>query len=196
MTARSGLSVLIEELRGMTEAGTAEYTVGSTVYWSDDAMQIALDNHRQDVYFEQMRSNPFQGAGGTLNYLEYTTPLGDLEQTTGGTAVFFVQDSVGNNIGSALWTMDYRRGILTFGTTTHGTTLYATYRTYDLNAAASEIWQKKSAHYAPSTFDFSTDNHSIKRSQIYEHAIDQAKFFQGISRSAISTVDRFRGDVW
>jgi hypothetical protein len=190
------MSALIEELRGMTEAGTSEYTVGTTLYWSDNAMQDVLDNHRQDLRFQSMQTIPFQGAGGTLTYLEYTSPFGALEQTTGGTSIFYVQDSTGATLGTALWSMDYRRGVLTFVNNTLGTAIYFTGRTYDLNAAAAEIWQKKAAHYAPSTFDFSTDNHSIKRSQVYDHAIAQAKFFAGISRSAIQTVMRFREDVY
>jgi hypothetical protein len=194
--ARSGMSALIEELRGMTEAGTSEYTVGTTLYWSDNAMQDVLDNHRDDLYFQPMQVTPFQGAGGTLNYLNYSLPSGALEQTTGGTSVFYVQDSAGNVQGTALWSMDYRRGVLTFANNTLGTAFYATGRTYDLNAAAAEVWNKKAAHYAPTTFDFSTDNHSIKRSLVYDHAIAQAKFFSSISRNAISTVERFRGDVY
>lgn len=194
--ARSGMSALIEELRGMTEAGTSEYTVGTTLYWSDNAMQDVLDSHRQDLRFHPLQTIPFQGAGGTLNYLEYSSPFGALEQTSGGTAIFYVQDGAGATQGTALWSMDYRRGVLTFANNTLGTAFYFTGRTYDLNAAAAEIWQKKAAHYAPTTFDFSTDNHSIKRSQVYDHAIAQAKFFAGISRNAIQTVMRERGDVY
>ena len=194
--SRAGMSALIEELRGMTEAGTADYTVGSTVYWSDNSMQDILDNHREDLNFQQLMGNPYQGAGGTLTWLDYRSPVGFFEQTTGGTAIFFLQDSTGATLGTSLYSVDYRRGVVTFNSDMRGTVVYLTGRTYDLNAAAAEMWRKKAAHYAPTTFDFSTDNHSIKRSQVYDHAIDQAKFFQGISRNAISTVERFRSDVW
>lgn len=194
--ARSGLSALIEELRGMTEAGTADYTVGSTSYWPDNAIQDILDNHRQDLRFVQLQGYSNVGAGGTLTWFEHKAPLGYLEQTTGGTAILYLQDSSGATLGTALWNADYRRGIFTFVNDTAGTVIYMTGRTYDLNAAAAEMWQKKAAHYAPTTFDFSTDNHSIKRSQIYDHCIDQVKFFQGISRNVISSVQRFRSDVY
>ena len=194
--SRPGLSNLIEELRGMTEAGTADYTVGATVYWSDNSMQDILDNHRDDLNFQQLTGNPYQGAGGTLTWFDYRSPVGFFEQTTGGTAIFFLQDSTGATLGTSLYGVDYRRGVVTFNNDMRGTVVYLTGRTYDLNAAAAEMWRKKAAHYAPTTFDFSTDNHSIKRSQVYDHAIDQAKFFAGISRNAISTVERFRSDVW
>ena len=43
--ARAGMGTLIETLRGMTDAGTADYTIGATTYWSDDAVQMVLDRH-------------------------------------------------------------------------------------------------------------------------------------------------------
>lgn len=193
--ARTGMTALIEELRGLTEAGTAEYTVGTTLYWSDNALQDVLDMNRHDLYFAPLQVYPYQGAGGTLQYLEYRAPYGFLEQTSGGTAVFYVQDSTGATIGTALWSVDYRRGIVTFGSTTAGSALYLTGRSYDLNAAAASIWRKKAAHYAPSSFDFSTDNHSIKRAQVYDHAVQMAAFFDGISGGAIQSVLRERSDM-
>jgi hypothetical protein len=190
------MSALIEELRGMTEAGTADYTVGSTVYWSDNSMQDILDNHREDLHFQQLTGNPYQGVGGTLIWLDYRSPVGFFEQTTGGTAVFYLQDSTGATLGTSLYGVDYRRGVVIFNSDMRGTVVYLTGRTYDLNAAAAEMWRKKAAHYSSSSFNFSTDNHRIDKSQVYDHAVDQAKFFQGISRNAISTVERFRSDVW
>jgi hypothetical protein len=93
--ARSGMSALIEELRGLTEAGYAEYTLGTTVYWSDNALQDMLDLHRMDLKFWPMQSYPQQGAGGTLQYFEHRTGYGYFEQTSGGTEIFYLQDSTG-----------------------------------------------------------------------------------------------------
>lgn len=194
--ARSGMAALLEELRGMCEAGTSEYTVGTTVYWTDDALQNILDIHRRDFRFTPTEPRPDIVQGGTLQYFEYRAPVGYFEQTTGGSAIFYVQDSTGATIGTSLWSADYRRGILTFVNDAKGTSFYVTGRSYDLNAAAAEVWRKKAAHYAPTSFDFSTDNHSIKREQVYSHAVEQAAFFAGMSGDAIQTADRYRSDLY
>ena len=34
--ARSGMSDLIAQVRGYANAGTADFTLGTVVYWSDD----------------------------------------------------------------------------------------------------------------------------------------------------------------
>lgn len=193
--ARSGMAALIEELRGLTEAGTAEYTLGTTSYWSDNSLQDVMDLHRMDLRFAPLHSYPEQGLGGTLQWFEYRSPYGYFEATTGGTAILWLQDSTGATIGTALWSADYRRGVFTFGSNAGGTAIYLTGRSYDLNAAAAEVWRKKASHYAPSAFDFSTDNHRVDRSQVYDHALQMANYFEGMSGGAIQTVERFRSDV-
>jgi hypothetical protein len=194
--ARSGLANLITELRGFTEAGTAEYTVAGASFWTDDQMQDVLDLHRSDLIHAQLDSYPVIVSGGTLQYFEYRAPAGMFEATSGGTSIFYMQDSTGATAGTSLWTADYRRGVVTFASNTAGTVFYLTGRTYDLNAAAADIWKKKAGHYAPTAFDFSTDNHNLQRSQIYEHCLDMASRFDGMSKSAIQTVQMYRSDTW
>lgn len=202
--ARSGMAAIIDELRGLTEAGTSEYTLGTTVYWSDDALQDMLDMNRMDLVHEALTPNPII-VGGTIpsptirypyyKYLQYLSSYTFFEATNGGTDVFYIQDGTGATLGTALWGADYRRGIINLVNDALGTTLYLTGSRYDLNATAADVWRSKASHYAPSTFNFSTDNHSITRSQVFDHAIDMMKFFQGISSKAFQTVDRFRSDM-
>ena len=200
--ARSGMAALITELRSYIEAGTADYNIvgsaGTTYYWSDDQMQDVLDVHRHDIVFEQLSMYPVQVAGGSLSYLDYRSGYGYYEQTTGGTSIFYIQDSTGLIAGTSAagtYTPDYRRGQVQFATNTAGTVYYLTGRSYDLNAAAADIWRRKAAHVAPTSFDFSTDNHSISRSQVYSHALEMAKYFEGRSAGAIVSVPIFRSDV-
>lgn len=54
--------------------------------------------------------------------------------------------------------------------------------TYDLNAAASEIWAEKSAVPA-GDFDFSADGGNYSRSQVYEQCMKQSRFY-GARRKA------------
>lgn len=56
--------------------------------------------------------------------------------------------------------------------------------TYDLNAAAGAIWQEKAAALA-GNYDFSTDGQSFQRSQAYNNAIGQARYYQ--SRRKVGT---------
>lgn len=193
--ARVGMTALIEELRSLTEAGTAEYTLGTTVYWQDNALQDILDIHRLDLRFMQLQAYPDHVFGGSLVYKDYLSQYGYLEQTTGGTAILYLQDSTGATLGTALWNADYRRGMFTFVNTTNGTAVYLTGRSYDLNAAAADVWRRKAAHYAPSSFDFSTDNHSISRAQVYDHAIAMTSFFENMSGDGLNVVQRYRSDM-
>ena len=193
--ARTGMTALLEEVRGMCEAGTAEYTVGTTSYWSDNALQDILDVNRRDIVFAPLVVLPVTTSGGTLVYKEYRSPYDFLEATSGGTDILYLQDSSGATAGTSLWSADYRRGVFTFTNNTSGTTFYITGRSYDLKAAAADVWRRKAAHYAPTSFNFSTDNHSISREQVYDHCLQMANYYDGISKSAIQTVARFRSDM-
>lgn len=193
--ARVGMTAIIEELRSLTEAGTAEYTLGTTVYWSDNALQDVLDLHRLDIRFAQLKPYPNQVSGGSLVWYDYLSQYGYLEATTGGSTILWLQDSTGATLGTALWNADYRRGMFTFVNTTNGTSVYMTGRHYDMNAAAADVWRRKAAHYAPSSFDFSTDNHSISRAQVYDHAMEMAGFFENMSGDALNVVQRYRSDM-
>lgn len=194
--ARSGMANLITELRGLTEAGTADYTVGAATYWDDGQLQNILDIYRIDYIHAPLIPYPVVGTSGTSLYYEYRFNAGYFEQTTGGTAILYLQNGTGTQMGTSLWSADYRRGVFTFSADQMGTAYYITGRSYDLNAAAAAVWRKKAAHYAPTSFNFSTDNHSISRSQVYDHAIDMVKFFTGISNGAIQTVQMTRSDTW
>jgi hypothetical protein len=188
------MTALIEELRGMGEAGTADYTAGTTSYWSDNALQDILDIHRVDVVHEQLQSFPTIVTGGSLSYRDYRSASGYFEATTGGTDIFYVQNGGGTTVGTATYTPDYRRGQVIFGSDQAGTVYYLTGRSYDLDAAAADLWRRKASHYANS-FDFSTDNHSVSRSQVYQHCLDMAAHFEGKSTQAVEVGSLFRGDI-
>jgi hypothetical protein len=49
--------------------------------------------------------------------------------------------------------------------------------TYDLNAAAAQIWGEKAAALAGSSYDFSADGGSYKRSQLYEQAAKRERYY-------------------
>ena len=193
--ARTGMADLIIELRGMTEAGKSDYSIASTAYWSDNQLQDVLDTKREDIIFEQLQMYPVRIAAGSFSYQDYRSAYGFLENTTGGTAILYLQDSTGANIGTANYTADERRGQFQFSSDQAGTVYYMTGRSYDLQAAAADVWRKKAAHYAPTAFNFSTDNHTISRSQVYDHCLQMAEFFENQGGESISTIEMYRGDV-
>lgn len=193
--ARTGLAQLREVLRGMTQAGTADYSIGTANYWDDSHLDEVLDRHREDFRFEPLESYPTVGVGGTSLFYEFEVEdRENLEQTTGGTTVFYLQDSTGEFVGTAIYSVDYLRGKVTFTQDTRGTVYYATGRSYDLNAAAADIWRKKAGYYY-TAFNFSTDNHKIDREKIYQHCIEMAESFEAMSEDSVTTVDMWRSDT-
>jgi hypothetical protein len=175
----------------MVDAGTADYSQGTANFWDDNQLQVVLDRHRMDVYREGLHPIPDQ-LSGSLSWKEYRSHYVNLEATDGGSAVFIVEDSVGNNQGTANWSVDYRRGIVTFGSDQRGTAYYLTSRSYDLNGAAGEIWRMKAGH-ASKQYAFSTDGHSFQRNQILDHCMKMASYYE--SRGKVETVQIFRSDL-
>jgi len=49
--------------------------------------------------------------------------------------------------------------------------------TYDLNAAAADVWSEK-AGLAAANYDFETQGQGFSRSQAYEQAIGQARYYR------------------
>jgi hypothetical protein len=193
MSARTGLTDLLLRVRAMCDAGTADYTQtgGTAVYWDDDQLQLVLDRHRQEVTFAPLEAIPQRVGGGTVEYREYRSEYANFEKTTAGTSIFIVEDGLGANASTADYTPDYARGVVTFTNNQDGTAYYVTGRSYDLNAAAADIWRTKAAQ-AAKRFDFSTDNHSVSRSQLYKHALEMAAYYEGQQSVRVTTL--FRSD--
>ena len=191
--ARSGMSDLIAQVRGYANAGTADFTLGTVVYWSDDHIQRSLDKYRRDLYQVELEQWPTLGTAGDYTYLEYRAPYGNLES---GTAVFNLQQTNGGT--APAYTADYATGVITFTADTEGLDYILTARTYDLEAAAADVWRGKAANSAQ-YFDFKTDNHDIKKSQFHAHCMEMAAFFsqQSITQSfSVTTINRDDVNAW
>jgi hypothetical protein len=187
MTARSGMTDLITNLRGMTEAGTADYTSGVSTFWSDDQVQMILDRHKSIVDFAQM-GIVYQRTGQTWMTKIYDAGQPNWEQP------LVVKDAYGTVIGTALYTVDYDQGRVIFANDT-GMALYNVSGTiYNLYGAAAEIWRMKAAHYA-GAYDLSTDNHSLKRSQLMAQANAMAVQY-GVMANPGGSIFTERGDMY
>ncbi len=191
MSARSGLVDLIEILRGYTDAGSADYSIGTSNYWDNDHIQVVLDRHRLDIYHEPLV--PIENwAGGSIEYREYISTFGYYEKTDGGTAIFIIEDATGADVGTAHYSVDYLRGRIIFNSNTFGSAFYLTGRSYDLNAAAADIWRQKASHYALA-YNFSTDSHRLERSKLIEQCLKMAEYYE--SRARLSTTTLTRSDL-
>lgn len=195
MTVRSTMSSIITRLRGLTQTTVDDYTVESATYWSSDHLQDALDLARTDVWREPLYAQTTYN-NGTVEYKNYYTNItGPFEQTSGGTAIFYVENGAGSAIGTALYSVDYNTGRIVFDADTTGSAYYLNARAYDLNAAAADVWRQKATYYA-TNYDFSTDNHSVKKSQVYEHCLKMAMHYEQRSKSGGATFTTLtRNDV-
>ena len=188
MTARSGMSTLITNLRSMTASGSTEYTVNGTAYWTDEHLQAVLDKYRVDVYYDEMVPIPKYPSGGGVEYFTYRAHYENLES---GTALT-VTDPTGGTIDAADYTLDAARGVVTFDTDRMATgtlTYYLSGQTYEPNSAAADVWGQKAAHYV-TAYDFSTDNHSLRRGQIIDNCLKMARQYSNMKPVFSVTMER------
>jgi hypothetical protein len=183
MTARTGMATLITQLRGLTEAGTADYSVAGQSYWTDDQLQVVLDYNRIDIRHASMEAIPAIGENNQTTWKEYQIGWQDLESDP------VIQDGYGATVGTANYSFDSRLGIVTFTTDRGGSVHYLTGHAYNLNNAASQVWSSKAAHYA-SAYDFSTDNMSAKRSQLISHARQMAQLYGSMNNDGSIYLER------
>ena len=190
--ARSTLNELIEIVRGYAEAGSADFPIGTVNYWDADQVQRVLDRHRLDVYQEPIQMIPRHTGGGSIAYYEHQSSYDNFEQTDGGSAIFWLEDAAGDNASTAIYSVDYQRGRVTFTQDTAGTAYYLTGRSYDLYGAAAEMWNMKASHQSGggAGFDWSTDNMSVKRSQVKQQYVEMAHYYEGMARPRVIQVDR------
>jgi hypothetical protein len=145
--ARTTMTRLIDRVRTLTYAGTAEYTVGTASFWDADHVQEVLDANRRDVYRANLHIQETYDAGA-VQYKVYEAHLSEWETTDGGTATFVVQTSPGVTVGTASYTADYQRGVVTFTSDQAGAAYLVTGRVYDIYAAAADLLEAWAAREA------------------------------------------------
>ena len=176
--ARTGMQTLIDTVRGFANAAPDEWEVSTdssiVTYWSDDEIQRALDRHKVEHIHAPLEPVTSY-SGGSAVVLQYRTNITNIE----GSTAFSVEDTSGTVVPTAI---DYTRGIVTFSTDQSGKSFYWSGFSYDLYAAAADIWRMKASHVA-GLVDFSTDGHSIKRSQQAQQYLNMSQYFQSRSTS-------------
>ncbi len=152
MTARTGMANLITRLRGMTAAGTAEYTIAGTPWFSDAQLQDVLDAGATLLEWQPLRWQP-DTIPGDVEYHRAYVYVRDLEEATSGTVNWVVRDSTGLEVGTAGYTINYVTGEFRWAQDTGGTALYLTGRSCDLYGAAADVWQQRCALMALNAYD-------------------------------------------
>jgi hypothetical protein len=195
MSARAGMSSIIELVRTLTFAGTAEWTLGTANYWDDDHIQQQLDFNREDFYEVELEPVPQVQAAlgdaasvGTVAFKRYQIPYYNIESIDSGTAIFNLAYANGGTVSEA-FTVDYFRGLVTFTNDQGGTPFYLTGRAYDLNKTAADIWDAKAAHYAQA-YDVETDSHKLSRSQLAKQCQDMAKRYRNMAGPSVISIER------
>jgi len=196
MSIRPGMTDVIQEVKARINAGTAfPAQSGTGFYWSSEEIEKVLDRHRLDIWREPLQSQATY-EGGTAVYKTFYAGQTYLEETSGGTAVFYLENGLNQQVGTANYSVDYHRGVITFNSDQSGTSHLMTARSYDPDAAAAEIWKMKAAAYTTS-FDFSTDNHSIKRGDVMKRCMEMAQFYESRAKSGgFNVTTLYRSDAY
>jgi hypothetical protein len=199
MAVRDGMLNVIAELRGLTQAGTADFTVNGVAYHSSQQLQDTLDKYARQYNDRPLEPNPDYIAG-TTTYTRYFMPQGRFEEADSGTAVWRLANSLGSAFGTADYSVNYALGEVTMTEDTEGSAVYLTARAYNLNRAAAEIWSWKAGAYA-SEYDVQTDNHKLSRSQKIKNAHDMARIHRNEAiaedgRTGAGMVRVRRVDIW
>ena len=182
MAARSGMSNLITRLRRLVaDAGTAQ--------WDEDALQQLLDTNRVELVQWPLDPDARQIGVNSVVYTLYRVPgdVADFEEATSGTTAWRVFDSAGTDIGTADYSVDYQRGLVTFSADQVGSARYLDARAYDLNAAAALAWRERAADTSDK-YTFQADGASFNRSDWFDHCVKMAEGFEAKTRPVISTV--------
>ena len=175
--ARGGIAYIIEEVRRLAGAGTAEMTIATVDYFSDSQIQELLDSRRtrfarELMYYERELSE----GGGTVIYHNMRLGHGWVEdiQAGGNTNDMKVTDSQGSVLGTSTYTFNAVEGFIRFTSNQKGSHRYYTGWGYNPYTAAYDLLLSWSMTLARQP-DWTTDNMGVKRSQKVRELREQMK---------------------
>lgn len=182
LAVRQGMADLIQQLRQMTNAGMADYTIAGVSYWSDLQLQDILDRNVVRLNFVPLDVYPRLAGSGLTEWHEYRCKYNFFEQPGyGGTTIFMIQNTIGSVQLTSTYAADYQNGVFEFVANQMGTVMCVSGYSYDPNGAAAEIWGQKAAQYGMA-YDFKTDNQQFSRSQVIDQALKMAQYYGNQAR--------------
>lgn len=192
MAARVGMANLINRLRALCNAGTADTTVAGTTFWSDDQLQDRLDETR--IEWRSMALEAIPTADNPHQYFDYAFPavVGKYFEEAGTGSGFAVRDASENVVTSSLYTVNYEARLVTFNANQNSASYSVDLRSYSLYEAAAGIWREKAA-FTSNKVTWSSDNHKIDAGAQYDRCMQMAKEMQR-KAGAIKSGRFFRDD--
>lgn len=193
---RAGMVNLISRLRGLTNAGTADYSIAGVTYWNDGQMLEYLDQTMQQYKMLMLVEKPgYQGGSAVWYDYEIPRSIGrNYEEYSATDLNFVVRDNVGSAVGTANYSVNYLAGLVRFTTDQAGADYYVDVRTFNVYEAAAQIWEAKAGHVSGNV-DWQSDNHQVKASQEAEHCLKMAQKLRnmggGIKVSTMFRVDEY-----
>lgn len=169
MALRAGMINLINHVRRLTSANTAEYTVDGIAYWADSHLQDVLDEHADYLIDYPLQWQASINTSGVPAYKIAQSAYGYLEGLSSGTARFYINTAAGSVVGTANYSVDYSQGRVSFTSDQGGTAYYLSGYSYDVYGAAADVWQQRLANFSD-WYDFQADNQTFTRSQAFDHA--------------------------
>lgn len=186
--ARPGLSYLIDYIRLNSVSGTADYTVGTTTYWSDDQIQAQMMRLHSRYIEMPLIMEPTLDTNGSTTYKHYKPRAGRaFEGTASGSPYWAITDSMGSVIPTSQYTVDSWSGRIVFTNDQAGSARFLTAYTYRPEATVADIWAVKTGHYS-SAIDFRSSDQQFNRSQLFDNAEKMRRHWQSISGIEFSTV--------
>lgn len=184
--ARAGMTNVIRRLRALTDAGTAEETLDGVTYWSDDQLQDELDRAARLLVNEPLEPLWITEDGAARLFC-YAFPFGRHFEEQAPDSAWAVSDALGNVVSG--YTVDYALRRLTFPTDQRGAFYTLDARTFNLEAAASRIWEQKAA-FAAKKVDWSADGRRVRGSQEQRHCRMMAAHFRRMAGLRVGRMRR------
>ena len=186
--ARTGMSNLITRLRVMTNAGTADFSLAGVSYFDDDQLQDLLDANVTLVEDYPLEWLPDTIGGGSIEWHRCKSGnYRDFEEVGSGTIQWAIRDATGAIQGTANYTPNYVTGELRFTADQGGTIYYLSARSYDLYAAAADVWLRRQAYYSDYVH-IGSDDQNFHWEQAFDHAVEMER-----SMRARAGQNRYRG---
>lgn len=182
MAVRAGMENLILRLRRLI--GDVERVVNGvtvTEQYTDQELQDALDEQREQVHHLELRMEPTLGS--PIYYLTYYAPVGDWEEDVvlkNGAYTTVTPD-----------TSDYIAGRWTF-TTEPDYPIFLVGKTYDLYATAADTLERWSS-LKSDVFDFSSNDQSFKFGRAFDGRQGLASRYR--QRARVKCALQVRGDI-
>lgn len=176
MAVRESMANLIDQVRDRIAD-----PAGASATFSDQQVQDALDQRREDVRNRQLRPDPGFAAGGALAYLDYYADCGAWEDEA------VLQDSGYAALTPAEVEPLVGHWVLAVSTPPP---VYVTGKVYDLNGAAADLLRKWAAKEKLS-FDFtSSQQQQFMRSQKIKQLLQMAGEFDAKARPVTVRLER------